>query len=92
MHVKFCFADKFSIWIAYFNCFINIVFFKDMLCYLETVFKSLSCLNGSFLNKTHYYCNSKNSGVDFDNLSSVFELIYKTQNSSVRDVVSIIVL
>lgn len=63
---------------------------QEILSYLETVFKSLSCLNGSFLlpNEEHYYCTSKHHGVDVEVAEKVFSLIGKFENTAIKDIVS----
>ncbi|CAG9823178.1 unnamed protein product [Phaedon cochleariae] len=62
---------------------------QDVLTFLETFFKSLSCLNGSFLldNGGHYYCTSKHHGVDLEKAEAVFSLIGKIENKSIKDVI-----
>lgn len=63
---------------------------QDILSFLETYFKSLSCLNGSFLlaNDMHYYCTSKHHGVDMDLAEEIFTLIGRIENQSIKDLVS----
>lgn len=64
---------------------------QDILSFLETYFKSLSCLNGSFLldNDRHYYCTSKHHGLDMNIAEEIFTFIGRIENGSVTDLVSI---
>lgn len=63
---------------------------QEFLSYLEIVFRSLSCLNGSFLltNEQHYYCTSRHHGVDLDLAEKAFTAIARSENSSIKDLVS----
>lgn len=63
----------------------------DILGNLETIFKSLSCLNGSFLlsNDQHYYCTSKHHGVDVPLAETIFGMIAKFENESLKNLVHI---
>lgn len=63
---------------------------QEFLSYLEIVFRSLACLNGSFLlaNEQHYYCTSKHHGVDLEMAEKTFTLIARCENSSIKDLVS----
>ena len=63
---------------------------QDILSYLEVVFKSLACLNGSFLIKgdAHYYCTSKHHGVDMVDAERAFSLIAKMENDTIKELVS----
>ncbi|XP_074030404.1 HECT and RLD domain containing E3 ubiquitin ligase 4 isoform X3 [Leptinotarsa decemlineata] len=60
---------------------------QDVLTYLETVFKSLSCINGSFLldDDRHYYCSSKHHGVDIAVAEATFSLIGRIENKSITE-------
>lgn len=62
----------------------------DFLNYLETVFRSLASINGSFLlpNEEHYYCTSKHHGLDLHSAEKTFALIARTDHSSVKELVS----
>lgn len=62
----------------------------DLLSYLETVFKSLSCINGSFLlpNEEHCYCTSKHHGVNLQLAEQTFGLIAKTEHTGIKELVS----
>lgn len=62
---------------------------QEMLVYLETVFKSLACLNGSFLltREEHYCCTSKHHGVDMEAAEQTFSLIGKFENDSIKELV-----
>lgn len=61
----------------------------DVLGALETIFKSLSCINGSFLlsNDEHYYCTSKHHGVDVALAENIFDAIAKFENESLKNLV-----
>lgn len=63
---------------------------QEVLSFLETVFKSLSCINGSFLldDDRHYYCTSKHHGIDLEEVETTFSLIGKIENRSIKDLVS----
>ncbi|XP_063931720.1 probable E3 ubiquitin-protein ligase HERC4 isoform X2 [Zophobas morio] len=62
---------------------------QDILSYLEVVFKSLACLNGSFLIKgdAHYYCTSKHHGVDMVDAERAFSLIAKMENDTIKELI-----
>lgn len=61
----------------------------DLWAYLENVFKSLACINGSFLmpNEEHYCCTSKRHGIDIDAAELAFSTIGKIENDSMRGLV-----
>ncbi|XP_057653179.1 probable E3 ubiquitin-protein ligase HERC4 isoform X1 [Diorhabda carinulata] len=61
----------------------------DVWTHLETAFKSLACINGSFLleNDAHYYCSSKHHGVDMETTEAAFSLIGKIENKSITDLI-----
>ncbi|KAI4456139.1 ubiquitin-protein ligase e3a-related [Holotrichia oblita] len=61
----------------------------ELLGNLETIFKSLSCLNGSFLlpNDEHYYCTSKHHGVDVPLAETIFGMIAKFENDSLKNLI-----
>lgn len=63
---------------------------QDILSFLETYFKSLSCLNGSFLldGEKHYYCTRKHHGVDMQVVDEVFTLIGRIENDSIKELAS----
>lgn len=63
---------------------------QEMLSYLETVFKSLACFNGSFLllNEEHYCCTSKHHGVNIELAEKTFSVIGKLEKQSIKDLVS----
>ncbi|XP_077295148.1 HECT and RLD domain containing E3 ubiquitin ligase 4 isoform X2 [Arctopsyche grandis] len=62
---------------------------QDLLAYLETVFKSLNCLNASFLTPSlsHYCCNTKNNGVDINQVMEAFGTIGQIENTTVKEVI-----
>lgn len=59
--------------------------------YLETVFGSLACVNGSFLlaNNAHFGCNTKVHGVDLKRAEEAFTLVSRFENTSIKELVSI---
>lgn len=62
---------------------------QDVISFLETAFKSLACLNGSFLleDDRHYYCTSKHHGIDMRLAENAFDLISKIENETIQDLV-----
>lgn len=62
---------------------------QEFLSYLEIVFRSPACINGSFLlaNEQHYYCTSRHHGVDLELAAKTFTAIARNENSSVKDLV-----
>ncbi|CAH2071120.1 unnamed protein product, partial [Iphiclides podalirius] len=62
---------------------------QDLMAYLETVFGSLACLNGSFLaaESGHFGCNTKVPGVDLKRAEEAFALISRFENSSIKDLI-----
>lgn len=62
---------------------------QDMLAYLETVFKSLACLNASCLLRgdEHYGCNSKRHGIDLHSAEHLFSRIAQVENDTIRELV-----
>lgn len=59
---------------------------------IEQIFKSLPCMNGSFLmaDNTHSGCSSRNPGVSLEQTEQIFEHIRKIQNQSLKQIVIII--
>lgn len=57
---------------------------------VETLFKSLACINGSFLleNDAHMCCTSKNHGLNIADAEIAFGFIRKMENLSLKSVVS----
>ncbi|ERL91683.1 hypothetical protein D910_09010 [Dendroctonus ponderosae] len=62
---------------------------QEVISFIETAFKSLACLNGSFLleDDRHYYCTSKHHGVDMSVAESTFDIIGKVENESIQNLV-----
>lgn len=62
---------------------------QDALTLLETVFKSVACLNGSFLlpEEGHYYCTSKHHGIDMGQAEETFDMIGKLEKISVKELI-----
>lgn len=62
---------------------------QEVISFLETAFKSLACLNGSFLleDDKHYYCTSKHHGVDMAVAENTFDIIGKIENESIQNLV-----
>ncbi|XP_024937570.1 probable E3 ubiquitin-protein ligase HERC4 isoform X3 [Cephus cinctus] len=63
----------------------------DLLTYLETVFRSQACINGSFLlsNDAHYCCSSKHHGVDIDQATRLFGIISELENNTIKELIFI---
>lgn len=57
---------------------------------IETLFRSLACLNGSFLqsNDAHMCCSTKNHGLNLSDAEIAFGCIRKMENLSLKNVVS----
>uniref|UniRef100_A0A8D9ALL9 Probable E3 ubiquitin-protein ligase HERC4 n=2 Tax=Cacopsylla melanoneura TaxID=428564 RepID=A0A8D9ALL9_9HEMI len=63
---------------------------QDLLLYLETVFLSPGCMNGSFLQveyDEHYNCNTKNPGVNMKLAQDCFDTIARIERESVRSLI-----
>ncbi|XP_048520980.1 probable E3 ubiquitin-protein ligase HERC4 [Dendroctonus ponderosae] len=62
---------------------------QEVISFIETAFKSLACLNGSFLleDDRHYYCTSKHHGVDMSVAESTFDIIGKVENESIQNLI-----
>ncbi|KAK9891763.1 hypothetical protein WA026_016561 [Henosepilachna vigintioctopunctata] len=62
---------------------------QDFLSYLEVVFRSLQCLNGSFLleNNEHYSCSSKNPGLNERLADKCFSLIARYENDTIKEMI-----
>ncbi|CAG9769467.1 unnamed protein product [Ceutorhynchus assimilis] len=60
---------------------------QEVISFLETAFKSLACLNGSFLIDEHYYCTSKHHGVDLQMAEKIFSDIGKIENESIQNLI-----
>lgn len=61
---------------------------------IETLFRSLACLNGSFLqtNEAHMCCTVKNHGLNIADAETAFSYIRKMENSSLKNIVRIVIL
>lgn len=61
----------------------------ELMTYLETVFKSESCVTGSFLlnNDAHYGCSIKHHGVDLDRASRLFGIIRELDNNTIQELI-----
>ncbi|CAH0729413.1 unnamed protein product, partial [Brenthis ino] len=62
---------------------------QDLMVYLETVFGSLACINGSFLmeQNSHFGCNTKVPGVDLKKAEEAFTMISRFENSSIQEII-----
>lgn len=62
----------------------------DLLHSMEQIFKSQSCLNGSFLldQDKHFGCSSRNYGLDLTAAQLAFDNLRKVENQSIKQVVS----
>lgn len=58
---------------------------------IETLFRSLACLNGSFLkpNDEHVCCTIKNHGLNVADAENAFVNIRKIENLSLKSIVRI---
>lgn len=61
----------------------------ELMTYLETVFKSLSCVTGSFLlkNDARYGCSNKHHGMDINQASKLFGIIRELDNSTIQELI-----
>uniref|UniRef100_A0A182M4V1 HECT domain-containing protein n=1 Tax=Anopheles culicifacies TaxID=139723 RepID=A0A182M4V1_9DIPT len=61
----------------------------DLISSVETIFKSLACMNGSLLlpNDEHFCCTSKHHGVDMVAAEEAFDQIRKIERESIRQVI-----
>lgn len=61
----------------------------DLLTSIELIFKSQSCINGSFLldNEGHYCCTSKHSGLNIELADLSFNYLRKTENENVKQLI-----
>ncbi|KAL4716608.1 hypothetical protein ACJJTC_008243, partial [Scirpophaga incertulas] len=62
---------------------------QDLMAYLETVFGSIACVNGSFLTQdnTHFGCNTKKPGVDLKAAERAFSTISRFENTSIKELI-----
>ncbi|XP_066150994.1 probable E3 ubiquitin-protein ligase HERC4 isoform X3 [Euwallacea fornicatus] len=62
---------------------------QEVISFLETAFKSLSCLNASFLleDDKHYYCTSKHHGVDVKLAEQTFDVIATIENETIQTLI-----
>lgn len=63
----------------------------SLLSSIEIIFKSLSCINGSFLmsNGRHTCCSVRNHGINIENAETAFHLIQTMENQTLKSVVSV---
>ncbi|ETN59614.1 hect E3 ubiquitin ligase [Anopheles darlingi] len=61
----------------------------DLMSAVETIFKSLACINGSLLlpNDEHFCCTSKHPGVDMVAATEAFEQVRKIEHESLRQLI-----
>ncbi|XP_053977184.1 probable E3 ubiquitin-protein ligase HERC4 isoform X1 [Hylaeus volcanicus] len=61
----------------------------DLMTYLQTVFESEACINGSFLlnNDNHYGCSSKQHGLDLERASRSFGIIRELDNNTIQELI-----
>ncbi|XP_043466153.1 probable E3 ubiquitin-protein ligase HERC4 isoform X1 [Leptopilina heterotoma] len=66
----------------------------DLLTYLETVFRSLACINASFFlaNDAHYGCSSKHHGIDINQAKKLFGIISELDNVTIKELISSCIL
>ncbi|CAH0763694.1 unnamed protein product [Diatraea saccharalis] len=62
---------------------------QDLMAYLETVFGSIACVNGSFLldNNGHFGCNTKTPGVDLKKAEQAFLIVSRYENTSIKELI-----
>lgn len=62
---------------------------QDLMSYIENVFSSSSCLNGSYLESgdRHYDCSAKNHGIDIDTAECGFNYVRNAENSTISELV-----
>lgn len=62
----------------------------DFMSSIEQIFKSLACMNGSFLyeNNIHSGCSSRNPGVCIEQTENIFGFIRRMENQSLKQIVS----
>ncbi|CAH2105537.1 unnamed protein product [Euphydryas editha] len=67
----------------------NDVVNQDLMAYLETVFGSLACINGSFLldQNAHFGCNTKVPGVNLKKAEEAFTLISRFENTTLQELI-----
>lgn len=61
----------------------------DFMSSIELIFKSLACMNASFLtdNNAHLSCSSRNPGVCVEKAGKIFGFIQKMENASLKQIV-----
>lgn len=61
----------------------------DLITTVETAFKSLACINGSWLlsNDLHFCCTSKHMGVDMNAAENTFDNIRKIEHDTLKQVI-----
>lgn len=59
----------------------------DIMTAIEVIFKSLACINGSFLQDKNLSCTSKNHNVDLVEAEKAFESIRKIENQSLKSLI-----
>lgn len=59
---------------------------------IEIIFKSLSCINGSFLslNGGHMNCSMKNHGINIKSATAAFHLIQTVKKQTLKSVVGVL--
>ena len=60
---------------------------QDLMQAMETIFSSLSCLNGSLLLPTHHSCRGNNPGVDLPAWSKAYSAISTCSHDSIPSLV-----
>jgi E3 ubiquitin-protein ligase HERC4 len=61
----------------------------ELISTIEVIFKSLACLNASFLlaHDAHNCCTGKNNGVDMEAAMAAFDAVQKVENDSVKQII-----
>lgn len=64
----------------------------ELMSSVEILFKSLACINGSFLsaNDKHLCCSTRNPGVNIADAEQAFDFIRKMENNTLKEIVSIL--
>lgn len=63
---------------------------QELMTVLETIFKSITCINGSFLYETgvNNCCTTRYSGVNMLLAEQAFEYVQKLENETIKQIVS----
>ncbi|XP_075163815.1 HECT and RLD domain containing E3 ubiquitin ligase 4 isoform X2 [Haematobia irritans] len=61
----------------------------DLLAFVELIFKSQACLNGSFLlnDDQHFCCTSKHHGIDLNTANNAFNYLRRIENETLKTLI-----